>query len=217
MKILDDEKISAYTHGALIPVMASGTVLLSILAGKNIYLQIALLIYGFSAVALFTASFVFHATIKDDNIMTFWRKVDRSAIFLLIAGSYTPMCFIYLHGPMLRGILAAQWLLFFSGIFFSFFTNAPRKISTVIYLLMGWLVIIPFKTIFLAMPLNLFSLLVAGGVFYTIGALVYAFKKPQIQSLNMGFHEVFHLFINAGAVTHMLTIIGSVIIFKQTM
>lgn len=81
---------------------------------------------------------------------------------------------------------------------------------------MGWLVIIPFKTIFMVMPSGIFALLVTGGIFYTIGALVYAFKKPDIKSLNIGFHEVFHIFVNAGAVSHLLTIIGGVIIFKQS-
>jgi len=215
MNILKTEKVSAYTHGALVPVMAAGTILLSILAGKNLYLQISLLIYGFSAIILFTASFVFHATLKFGNEKTFWRKVDRSAIFLLIAGSYTPLCVLYLEGAMMRGILAAEWILVLSGIAFSFFTNAPRKISTLIYLSMGWLVIIPFKTLITAMPSNIFALLVAGGIFYTMGALVYAFKKPDIQILNIGFHEVFHLFVNAGAVFHLLTIIGGVIIFNK--
>lgn len=116
MNIIENEKVSAYTHGALVPVMAAGTIILSILAGKNIYLQISILIYGFSAITLFTASFVFHATLKFENERTFWRKVDRSAIFLLIAGSYTPMCFLYLEGPMMRGILAAEWILVLSGI-----------------------------------------------------------------------------------------------------
>jgi len=215
MKILKSEKVSAYTHGALIPVMAAGTVVLFILGGKNLHLQISSIIYGLSAITLFTASFLYHARKKSENERTVWRKLDRSAIFVLIAGTYTPMCFLYLEGAMMWGILAAQWGLVLSGIAFSFFTNAPRKISTVIYLAMGWLVVIPFRTMITVMPPSILTLLIIGGVFYTLGAVVYAFKKPNPLPPVMGFHEVFHVFVNAGAVSHLIMVIAGVALFNQ--
>lgn len=215
MKILKSEKVSAYTHGALIPVMAAGTIVLGVLAGRDITLQFFALVYGLSATLLFTASFLYHAKKKTENERTVWRKLDRSAIFILIAGTYTPMCFLYLTGTMMKGILIAQWLLVLSGICISFFTNAPRKISTVIYLMMGWVVVIPFKTMIGVMPAGILTLLVAGGISYTIGALVYAFKKPNPFPPFLGFHEVFHVFVNAGAILHLLMVIGSVTIYTR--
>ncbi len=215
MNILKSEKVSAYSHGALIPVMVTGTVVLAVLAGKNLTLQFFSLVYGISATLLFTASFLYHAKKKSENERTVWRKLDRSAIFLLIAGTYTPMCFLYLQGTMMRGILIAQWLLVLSGIYISFFTNAHRKISTMIYLMMGWVVVIPFKSMIAVMPSGILMLLIAGGISYTLGALVYAFKKPNPLPPYMGFHEVFHVFVNAGALLHLLMVIGSVTIYTQ--
>lgn len=215
MVVLKTEKVSAYTHIALVPVMAAGTIILVILAGRNFPLQISLLIYGFSAMILFSASYLFHSKLRSEYEQSLWWKIDRSAIFALIAGTYTPMCFLYLDGVMMWGILIAQWTFVLLGIVFSFFTNAPRMINTMIYLAMGWLVIIPFKTLVSVMPVSILFLLVAGGIFYTAGALVYAFKKPDGLPLNIGFHEVFHLFVNAGAVSHLLMLITGVVVFKH--
>lgn len=211
---LESEKISAWTHGALVPVMTAGTVILALIAGKNIHLQVSTMIYGASAITLFAASFLYHAKKKSANERSFWRKLDKSAIYALIAGTYTPMCILYLEGDMMRGILAAQWILVLSGIFFSFFVpNAPRKISAIIYLMMGWLVVIPFKSMIAVMPLSVLALLVTGGTFYTAGALIYAFKKPDFSSFGFGFHEVFHLFVNAGAISHLIMIITGVYLY----
>ena len=215
MIILRNERVNAWTHGALIPVMTAGTITLLLIAGRNIHLQISSLVYGLSAITLFTASFLYHARKKRENERSVWRKFDKSAIYALIAGTYTPMCVLYLEGGMKWGILAAQWILVLSGIFFSFFINAPRKISTIIYLMMGWLVVIPFRAIIAVMPGSILALLITGGVFYTAGALVYAFKKPDLSKFGFGFHEVFHLFVNAGAIFHLCMIIGGVAIYAR--
>jgi hemolysin III len=216
MNILQKEKVSAYTHGALIPVMIAGTIVLVILAGKNIKLQFFTLIYGLSAIILFTASFLYHARKKSENERSVWRKLDRSAIFVLIAGTSAPLCFLYLKGSMMWWVLAVQWLLVLSGIAFSFFINAPRKISTLIYLLMGWVVVIPFKSMFAVMPPSIIILLFAGGVSYIAGAIVYAIKKPNPLPPHMGFHEVFHVFVIGGAVLHLCMVIGGVSIYIQS-
>ena len=213
MNILQNEKISAYSHGALIPVMAVGAIILAILAGRNIELQIFLLIYGLSAVILFTASFLYHARKKSQNERSLWRKIDRSAIFVLIAGTSTPMCFLYLNGTVMWVVLAAQWLVALLAIGFLFFVNAPRKISTLIYLSMGTLCITPIIKSFNLIPSIVFALFVAGGISYIAGAIVYAVKKPN---LHIGFHEIFHMFVIAGAVCHMFMIMGGVTIYLQS-
>ena len=216
MIILQNEKVAAYTHGALIPVMTAGTLVLAILAGENILLRIFSLIYGLSAITLFTASFLYHARKKFENERSIWRKLDRSAIFILIAGTSAPMCFLYLQGPIKWWVIAIQWIFVLSGIAFVFFINAPRKISTLIYLLMGWLVVIPFKTMLTVMPVSIIILLLAGGISYIAGAVVYAVKKPNPFPPHMGFHEIFHMFVIAGAVFHMLMIISGVTIYIQS-
>lgn len=216
MIILQNEKVSAYTHGALIPVMAAGTIILTILAGRNMQLQLFSLIYGLSAIILFTASFLYHARKKSENERSMWRKLDRSAIFILIAGTSAPMCYLYLDVTVIWKILTMQWLMVITGIVFVFFINAPRKISTLVYLLMGGLVVIPIKTMLTVMPVSIIILLFAGGVSYIAGAIVYAVKKPNPLPPHMGFHEVFHIFVIAGAVLHMFMVITGVTLYIQT-
>ncbi len=210
MVLLKEEKVSAYTHGALIPVMAAGTIILLIIAGNNLSLMIVSLVYGLSAITLFTASYLYHSKKRYPNEKSLWRRLDHSAIYILIAGTYTPMCFLYLDGWMMKGILIAQWSLVLAGIFLSFLSNAPRVLSTAIYLLMGWVVIIPFKSLIEAMPLSIIILLISGGISYTIGAVIYALKKPNPLPPYMGFHEIFHIFVILGAGFHLAMIIAGV-------
>lgn len=211
MQILKREKISAYSHAAAIPVMIAGTIIMIIISGENIAHRIVALIYGFSAVALFTASFLYHSKKRSENETSLWRKLDHAAIFILIAGTYTPICYIYLDGWMRWGILIAQWSLVFSGIIFKlFFINAPRFIGTMIYLAMGWIVVIPIKQLITNMPADIMSFLVAGGLAYTSGAIIYAVKKPNPLPDYMGFHELFHFFIVAGAMFHLIMVIKGI-------
>lgn len=211
MKIPENEKISAYTHGGAIPVMAIGTAILAYMSRGNFNLQVVSLIYGLSAVLLFTASFLYHARKKGENDTSIWRKLDHSAIFLLIAGTYTPMCYLYLEGWMRWGILIAQWSLVFSGIIFKlFFINAPRIIGTMIYLIMGWIVVIPISRLVSVMPVDVLFLLSAGGLSYTAGAIIYALKKPDPLPGRFGFHEIFHIFIIAGALFHLVMVVTGI-------
>lgn len=211
MHILKKEKISAYSHAAAIPVMIAGTIIMIILSGENIAYKIVAIIYGLSAVALFTASFLYHSNKRSENETSIWRKLDHSAIFILIAGTYTPICYIYLDGWMRLGILTAQWSLVFSGIIFKlFFINAPRFIGTMIYLAMGWIVVIPIKQLYNNMPADIMSFLIAGGLAYTFGAIIYALKKPNPLPEYMGFHELFHFFIVAGAMFHLVMVIKGI-------
>lgn len=211
MNILKAEKISAYTHGAAIPVMAIGTIILIFLSKGNTAMQAVSLIYGLSGIFLFTASFLYHSNKRRENEISVWRKLDHTAIFFLIAGTYTPICYLYLNGTMKWGILIAQWSLVFAGTFFKlFFINAPRIIGTLIYLVMGWLALIPLSTLINAMPENVFFFLAAGGLSYTAGAVIYALKKPDPLPHYFGFHEIFHIFIIGGAVMHLFMVINGV-------
>jgi len=212
MTKLKSEKISAYSHGLMIPILLAGTFLLAYLSKGNKSIQASTLIYGLSAIFLFSASFLYHVHKKTENETSLWRKLDHIAIFVLIAGTYTPICSIYLDGWMRTVILASQWILVFSGMIFTiFFIKAPRIIGTSIYLLMGWIVIIPIKSLYEAMPENVFYLMVLGGIFYTVGAIIYAIKRPNLFKNILGFHEIFHLFIIGGAASQYLMVYKSII------
>ena len=211
MKILVSEKIAAYSHCATIPIIAIGSLVLVVLAMGDVSTQIVSVVYGLSGIFLFSASFMYHSKKQMENDKTIWRKLDHTAIFFLIAGTYTPLCFLYLDGKMRWGILIAQWSLVVLGTLFKFlFINAPRALGTIIYLLMGWLVLVPIATLVKTMPRTVFIYLVAGGLSYTVGAIIYACKRPNPRPGFFGFHEIFHLFISGGAILHLVMLIDGV-------
>ncbi|MBM9510979.1 PAQR family membrane homeostasis protein TrhA [Desulfogranum marinum] len=211
MKILASEKIAAYSHCATIPIIAIGSLALVILAKGDFSIQLVSIIYGLSGIFLFSASFLYHSKKQMENDKTIWRKLDHTAIFFLIAGTYTPLCFLYLEGKMKWGILIAQWSLVMLGTLFKFlFINAPRVFGTIVYLVMGWLVLVPMVSLVENMPRVALIFLVAGGLSYTIGAVIYACKRPNPRPGFFGFHEIFHLFISGGAILHLVMLIDGV-------
>ncbi|WP_319550570.1 hemolysin III family protein [Desulfogranum marinum] len=211
MKILASEKIAAYSHCATIPIIAIGSLALVILAKGDLSIQLVSIIYGLSGIFLFSASFLYHSKKQMENDKTIWRKLDHTAIFFLIAGTYTPLCFLYLEGKMKWGILIAQWSLVMLGTLFKFlFINAPRVFGTIVYLVMGWLVLVPMVSLVENMPRVALIFLVAGGLSYTIGAVIYACKRPNPRPGFFGFHEIFHLFISGGAILHLVMLIDGV-------
>ena len=212
MNILQSEKVAAYSHGATIPFFVLGTILLVVFGAGDIGMQLAVLMYGLSGVFLFSASFLYHAHKRQENTETLWRKLDHTAIFFLIAGTYTPLCYLYLDGAMKWSILGAQWGLVLAGTVFKFFfINAPRYIGTLIYLVMGWIVLVPSATLAETMSALSLSLLIAGGIMYTIGAIIYGFKWPNPNPGFFGFHEIFHVFVSAGALLHFCTVLVGVL------
>jgi len=194
------EPISFYTHVAGVFFSIAGSAYLLIKSCGDRPRFLTLLIYCISVILLFTASSLYHAFKSGENDNTIFRKLDHLAIFFMIAGTYTPPTYAYLTGIWLIGILTAQWTLVLFGIFFKFFyLSAPRFLSTAIYMLMGWLAIIPIHKFFIAMPHVMFTLFIAGGLAFSAGAVIYATKKPDPFPGTFGFHEIFHLFILAGA------------------
>ncbi|BHH84200.1 PAQR family membrane homeostasis protein TrhA [Desulforhopalus sp. 52FAK] len=208
MKILRSEKVAAYSHLGTIPFFVMSTLFLLVTCSGNSGMQFVALAYGLSAIFLFSSSFLYHANKKQENAKNFWRKLDHTAIFFLIAGTYTPLCYLYLDGPMKWSILGAQWGLVVAGTVFKFiFINVPRCIGTLIYLIMGWIVLVPIKTLVAVMPSPVLSMLIGGGVLYTIGALIYGFKWPNPKPSFFGFHEIFHVFVSAAALLHLAMIV----------
>jgi hemolysin III len=128
-------------------------------------------------------------------------------IYLVIAGSYTPICAIILEGEWRFGMLLSIWIFAFVGIFKKvFWLNAPRWFSTGLYLLMGWLAVIIFPQIWNALPKWFSYWIVIGGLFYTIGAVVYGLQKPNPAPSWFGYHGIWHLFVMGGAFSHFWAI-----------
>jgi len=160
-------------------------------------------VYGIGAISLFVSSSLYHARKKEDNQLNIWRKLDHIAIFIMIAGSYTPISYVYLTGAWRWSMIILPWSFALAGVFLKvFYLKAPRVISTALYLGMGWLALIPMLQLWQAMPLSAFILLGLGGVAYSIGALFYALKWPNPRPGIFGFHEIFHLFVLLGAALH---------------
>ena len=167
----------------------------------------AVLIFGISLMALYTASAVYHSAKTSPRSIAFLRKLDHSMIFALIAGSYAPFCLIALEGTLGTILFALVAVIGLSGIFFKMvWFHSPRWLSTVLYIAMGWIII--FAVVPLAGQLSLIGLLllVAGGVLYTIGGVIYALKPEMFSHMRLGFHEIFHLFILAGSLCHFLAV-----------
>jgi len=209
------EPINGFTHlaGAILSFIGLlALVIKTTLNNPSTIALTAVIIFGLSMILLYAASATYHLVVSSDRVVSFLRRLDHAMIFVLIAGSYTPFCLIALNGPtgwILFGIIFAAAV---AGVCFKLiWFNCPRWISTLIYVAMGWI------SIFLMAPLNKalssqgLALLVGGGIFYTIGALIYATKPKFLKSKYLGFHEIFHIFIMLGTLTHFLCVFKFVI------
>ena len=167
----------------------------------------AVFIFGLSMVLLYSASATYHMVIAKDRVIATLRRLDHSMIFILIAGSYTPFCLISLNGFtgwMFFGVVS---FLAVSGIIFKMvWFNCPRWLSTGIYITMGWLAVFIFSPLAESLTIAGVSLLVGGGVLYTIGGVIYGLKPKFLEFKYMGFHEIFHIFILFGSLAHFLCV-----------
>ena len=200
------EPVSALTH--LIGFIASIPILIILvsLSAKyaTIYHVISFSIFGASLLMLYGASTIYHAVPFSDKAIAILRRIDHMMIFVLIAGTYTPVCLISLRGVWGWTLLALVWGFALGGIILkAVWFNAPRWLSTAIYVVMGWLVVFAFYPLGKAIPLSGILLLLAGGIAYTVGAVIYALKWPKLNFKNFGFHEIFHLFVMLGTAFHV--------------
>lgn len=196
---------SALTHGAGAVLAVLGTLFL-LLNAQSPREQLGFGIYGLSMIALYTASTLYHCLRTRVSWRRRLRKLDHCSICLLIAGSYTPICLLVLWeccGPVL---LAGVWSFAAVGILLSLvWITAPRWLSAGVYLAMGWLCVFAIKPLVSSMlPVALFWL-VAGGVLYSVGGVLYALKWPGRNNPRFGCHEIFHVFILLGSVCHYVT------------
>ena len=197
-----EEKINIGSHllGLLLSVV--GMVLLMVQAFKNgsLVYQLACTVYGLSMIALYAASSIYHSR-KTPHIRIRMRVVDHAAIYLLIAGTYTPFMMITLSGTLGYSILAAAWGMALIGITIKiFYTGHFEVLSTALYLLMGWAIVFAIKPLAENLPAEGLFWLMAGGVAYTVGAILYAIKKIPFN------HAIFHLFVLTGSICHFIAV-----------
>jgi hemolysin III len=202
---------SSYSHLAGVFFAFIGVVILICRAWPHLPLVLISAVYGCGAILMLLSSGLYHGFKKADNQSGILRKLDHISIFVMIAGTYTPLCYVYLTGGMQWGLITAQWALVIAGFFISiFWINAPRVLTTLIYLLMGWMAIIPLKQLVTGMSVHSLILLIIGGIAYSIGAICYIIKKPNPMPGFFGFHEIFHVCILVGALAHYVVILKAI-------
>lgn len=201
------EPFNTLSHMLGVVLALAATVLLQVVTDGGALARVALALFGVSSVLLFTASTLLHAIRAGVTRETWLRRLDHGAIFLLIAGSYTPVVLIAMQpayaawGWALFGIV---WAAAVAGIVFKlFWIDAPRWLSTSLYLIMGWLVVIAIVPVVRSLGGAGTGWLAAGGLFYTVGAVIYATKKPDPFPQVFGYHEIWHLFVLAGWGAHL--------------
>ena len=207
MKVRDP--ISALTHliGAVLSFVAViALISKAIEIGTPLHI-LSFTIFGLSLVGLYTASTIYHIVDRPDFMSSVYRRIDHMMIFVLIAGTYTPICLVALHGKTGYTLFTIIWAVAISGIIMkALWINAPRWLTTALYILMGWLVVLAIKPIMSSLPEEGFRWLFAGGVIYTIGGIIYALKWPLKEHKWFGFHELFHLFVMGGSFCHFVLV-----------
>jgi hemolysin III len=200
---------SAITHfiAMILAMLGAAPLLIKAARVPDVLHVIALSIFILSMILLYAASTVYHSLDVNENVNKRLRKLDHMMIFILIAGSYTPVCLIVLHGRTGTVLCALVWAVALIGILIkALWITCPKWFSSVIYIGMGWLCVLAFSQIFHAMSKPAFGWLLAGGIIYTIGGIIYALKLPIFNSKhkNFGTHEIFHLFVMGGSICHFI-------------
>ena len=194
-----EERFSVYSHliGAILT--AIGTVFLVIKSHGDTNKIIVSIIYGTAVTVLFLASTITHSLKTSEDHIFFWTRIDQIAIFFMIAGTYTPISYIYLTGAWRIGILIGQWTVVGAGLILKLiWIHSPRWVTAGIYLLQGWMAVIPGYVIFMVMPRFDFILAVIAGFTYSIGALMYILRKPKLFPGVFGSHDLFHVCVLLG-------------------
>ncbi|MBU5593722.1 hemolysin III family protein [Amphibacillus sp. MSJ-3] len=204
------EPINGFTHLAGAVFAFVGLLFMVIKGAQTLTLTseiLSLIIFGVSMILLYATSATYHMVIASDHVIAWLRKLDHSMIYVLIAGTYTPYCIITLRGTLGWSLLIIIWLTAISGVLFKMiWFHSPRWLSTLLYIIMGWLIIFAIAPLSANLAMEGVIWLVLGGIIYTIGGVIYAVKPKWLESKYLGFHEIFHLFILAGSLAHFISV-----------
>ena len=211
MRLRLREPVSALTHllGAILSII--GLIVLIAAASKRGSAQdiTAVSIFGASLVLMYCVSALYHASTLSERGLGHFQRIDHVMIYVLIAGTYTPICLTILRGRLGVWLLAIVWTLAVLGVSQKIFwmRRSPRWLSTVLYIGMGWIAVVIAKPLIAAGSTRFFLWLLAGGISYTLGAVVYGMKWPRGTNRVFGSHEVWHLFVMAGSFAHYWAIL----------
>jgi hemolysin III len=207
-RLSTEELVNSFTHGAGLMLSIAGFIVLVVLAvmGGSAWRIVSCTVYGTTLICLYTASTLYHS-IRSRRLKRVLRICDHSAIYLLIAGTYTPFLLVNLRGSWGWSLFAVIWGLAMAGILFKvWFVEHFSVLSTAVYLLMGWLALVAVKPMLLSVPHSGLLWLLAGGVLYTLGVVFYAGKKIPYN------HAIWHGFVLAGSTCHYFAVLCSVIL-----
>jgi hemolysin III len=202
------EITSALTHlgGAIFGVIALSLLLIEAIKAGSLIALTSFLIFGLSMIFLYSTSCVYHfIDSSKKKAKVIMRKLDHIMIFVLISGTYTPVCLLILNKNIGYKLLAIVWSITIIGAFIKiFWINAPRWVSAGLYLGMGWMSVVVFMPLVRSMAAGGIFWLCLGGLLYTVGGVIYGLKKPAIDKPWFGFHELFHIFVLAGSFCHFM-------------
>lgn len=209
MNITIREPGSALTHfiAMLLALCAAVPLLVRAAVHSGVKSLTAMAVFMISMVLLYAASTIYHSVNCSGRILRTFRKMDHMMIFILIAGTYTPVCLLTLPKPSGLMLLAAVWGIALVGIFIKgFWITCPKWFSSVLYIAMGWSCLSVLGQLFSLLPLHAFLWLLAGGLIYTAGGIIYALRLPLFDARHpmFGLHEIFHLFVMAGSLCHFV-------------
>ncbi len=209
MTITIREPGSAITH--LIAMILAGAAATPLLIKASLSANgrslTAMTVFILSMILLYGASTLYHSVNVSGRLLRMFRKLDHMMIFVLIAGSYTPVCLIVLGGKSGYALLAVVWGIALLGMTVkALWITCPKWFSSIIYIAMGWVCVFVFGQLLHTLPLAAFLWLLAGGIIYTAGGVIYALKLPIFNAKHTAFgsHEVFHLFVMAGSICHFI-------------
>ena len=209
MNITIREPGSALTHfiAMLLALCAAVPLLVRAAVHSGVKSLTAMTVFMISMVLLYAASTIYHSVNCSGRVLRIFRKMDHMMIFILIAGTYTPVCLLPLPKPSGLMLLAAVWGIALVGIFIKgFWITCPKWFSSVLYIAMGWSCLSVLGQLFSLLPLHAFLWLLAGGLIYTAGGIIYALRLPLFDARHpmFGLHEIFHLFVMAGSLCHFV-------------
>ena len=207
---------SAITHfiGMLMAIFAAVPLIIKAAHEPGRIYLVSIIIYAASLILLYAASTTYHTFNRSEQVNTILKKIDHMMISILIAGSYTPICLLVLGGRRGLFLLTVVWSFAVVGILIkAFWVYCPRWVSSVLYIGMGWTCVLAFTQILNSMSPAAFGWLLAGGIIYTAGGVIYALKLPIFNNRhkNFGSHEIFHLFVMGGSACHFIVMYAFVL------
>ena len=200
------EPFCGISHGVGAGLSVIGlVVLLTLSQGRPLYL-LSFTIYGVSQILLYTTSAIYHSLRTSQVLHDRLKRLDHCAIYLLIGGTYTPVCLLTLRGALGWTIFGVEWALALTGILVTLFWRAaPDWFRVVLYLAMGWLVVMVLGPLRAALPAEAIRWIVAGGVTYTLGTVVFASDRPHLWPGRFSAHDLWHLFVLGGSICYFIT------------